>query len=258
MAKKEKEVDWADSQHEWISFVDGDGDTWLFDLTFLTSNWTCIFGNGCLGVHDTPTPELSQGCCSFGAHFQDAEDLKQVRKAIARLDDSTWQYRAKAKKLGGAVYKNRSGETVSRVVDGACVFLNRPEFAGGAGCALHRGALAAGERPLDWKPDVCWQLPLRLESIKDEKGRTTYTFREWNRQDWGAGGDDFHWWCTADDLAFVAHKPVYSTLCDEIVEMIGQEAYDFVVAFIERRGTQVFLPHPAVRKRNSTTPPPRT
>ena len=41
--------------------------TWRFDDAFLTSNWTCIWGRGCLGILDEPAPELGQGCCSVGA-----------------------------------------------------------------------------------------------------------------------------------------------------------------------------------------------
>ena len=33
--------------HEWITFADEDGDNWLFDVTFLTSNYGCIYGRGC-------------------------------------------------------------------------------------------------------------------------------------------------------------------------------------------------------------------
>ncbi|MEZ5168876.1 MAG: hypothetical protein R2695_21215 [Acidimicrobiales bacterium] len=40
----------ADDLHEWVSFRDGDGNTWQFDVTFLTSNYTCIYGRGCPGV----------------------------------------------------------------------------------------------------------------------------------------------------------------------------------------------------------------
>ncbi|MEO5841502.1 MAG: hypothetical protein ABIQ73_18560 [Acidimicrobiales bacterium] len=248
MAKDD--VDFHDTQHEWVSFDDADGDTWMFDLTFLTSNWTCVFGNGCLGVYNEPRPELQQGCCSFGSHFQDTDDVKRVKKHIRRLDESNWQYRKKAEKLDGPIYTNRAGETVTRVVDGACIFLNRPDFPGGPGCALHRGALEAGERPMDWKPGVCWQLPLRLESSSDEKGPTTYTLREWKRPDWGEGGEEFHWWCTDDPLAFKDREPVYKTLKDEIVEMVGPDAYEFVAGHIERnRGTTVMLPHPALRRK---------
>ena len=53
--------------HEWMSFPDPDDErTWLFDVTFLESNWTCIFGRGCQGVMTGPAPELVEGCCSYG------------------------------------------------------------------------------------------------------------------------------------------------------------------------------------------------
>src|SRR5215831_14769357 len=65
--------------HEWISFEDPDEErTWVFDLTFLTSPWTCIFGRGCPGVLTGPAPELVQGCCSYGAHFTGNADRKRV------------------------------------------------------------------------------------------------------------------------------------------------------------------------------------
>ena len=85
---------------------------------------------------------------------------------------------------------------MTRLVDDACIFLNRPGSPQGAGCALHVAALEAGERPLDWKPNVCWQLPLRLEHSTDENGHVTSRLRDWKRRDWGDGGHEFHWWCT--------------------------------------------------------------
>ena len=68
----------AAEPHEWFSIVDPDGTTWLFDITFLTSNWTCIFGRGCPGIHDEPHPELEQGCCTYGAHLADKADRQRV------------------------------------------------------------------------------------------------------------------------------------------------------------------------------------
>jgi hypothetical protein len=239
----------AEPVHEWVSFEDDEGDTYAFDVTFLTSAWTCIFGQGCLGVLDGPAPELEHGCCSYGAHFSDKADVKRVRKAIKQLTSDDWQLKKKAKKLGGPITVNDDGDTVTRVVDGACIFLNRPDSPRGAGCALHQAALAVGERPLDWKPEVCWQLPLRLDNHTDDNGHTTYTLREWKRRDWGEGGSEFHWWCTEDPLAFREHRPVYVTSRDEIVEMVGEAMYDRFVAYLDERGTSVFLPHPAVRRR---------
>ena len=84
-----------------------------------------------------------------------------------------------------------------------------PGFASGKGCALHSAALAEGERFIDWKPEVCWQLPLRLEHHYDDNSHLVYTLREWKRRDWGEGGADLHWWCTDGPEAFVGHEPVY-------------------------------------------------
>ena len=70
--------------HEWVSFDDPDEErTWLFDVTFLVSSWTCIFGQGCQGVLTGPAPELVQGCCSYGAHFTGKKDARNVERAAA-------------------------------------------------------------------------------------------------------------------------------------------------------------------------------
>ncbi len=245
--------------HEWISFTDRDEDrTWCFDLTFLTSNWTCIYGSGCLGVLDAPAADLEQGCCSYGAHFVDDDDRQRVEQVATRLSAEQWQFREVAQR-GGATRKARNGELTTRLVDDACIFLNRPGFPGGAGCALHRGALEAGESYLPWKPEVCWQLPLRRHDVVDEQGHVTSTIREWKRRDWGEGGSDFHWWCTEGPEAFVGSVPVYVGLREELIEMTTPEAYATAVSLIEARQDRVpepgsvFLPHPA-RRRPSTDP----
>ena len=236
--------------HEWVSFEDPEEErTWVFDLTYLTSAWRCIFGDGCLGVLTGPAAELEQGCCSYGAHFVDEEDEVTTLTYAARLTKEQWQNKDKARRKGGATKTTKDGERKTRVVDGACIFLNDPDFPGGMGCALHIGAVEAGERPLDWKPDVCWQLPLRLEEHTDDDGHVTSTLREWKRRDWGPGGAEFHWWCTDGPEAFVDHRPVYETNRDEIVEMVGETAYDLFLDHLAARGTSQLLPHPALKRR---------
>jgi hypothetical protein len=179
----------------------------------------------------------------------DDDDTAAVLAAAERLGDDQWQHRRLAARRGGPLRRTRAGATVSRLVGDACIFLNRPGFAGGAGCALHRGALAAGERPLDWKPDVCWQLPLRLVESTDESGQLVSTLREWKRRDWGAGGAEFHWWCTDAPEAFTGGEPVYQALRDEIVELVGTWAYRRFVDHVGDRGREAFLPHPVLRRR---------
>ncbi len=238
------------SLREWVSF-EFEGDTYLFDATFLRSNWSCIFGQGCQGILDEDATELGQGCCSHGAHFADSPDRKRVRKASARLTTEQWQFKDEAEQLGGPFQKNKAGESMTRVHNDACIFLNRPDFHIGAGCALHVGAADAGESFLDWKPEVCWQLPLRLAHQIDEVGHTTWTLREWMRRDWGEGGEEFHWWCTESPEAFVGANSVAVTLSEEIIRLVGADVYARLLEALGQPQLATWVPHPAVR-RNST------
>ena len=244
-------ADPGEAAHEWVSFEDVEEDrTWVFDVTFLLSPWTCIFGTGCQGVLTGPAPELEQGCCSYGAHFTGDDDVARVTAAASTLTAEQWQFRAEGRRRG-VVKKDNAGETVTRMVHDACIFLNRVDFAAGPGCALHLGALQRGERPLDLKPDVCWQLPLRREDDTAEDGHVTSTVRQWDRRNWGAGGAEFHWWCTESADAFVGHRPVYREMADELVALVGPEAYARLAAYLDGRaaGAGAPLPHPAVRRR---------
>ena len=236
-----------DLAHEWISFEDpNEQRTWTIDATFFNSNFKCIFGEGCQGVHDDPTPELSQGCCSFGAHFLDKKDNKSVEKAVARLEPRHWKNHKSAEKKGW-ITTDRDGEEKTRVVNGACIFHNPPGFEGGTGCAFHIAAEEAGERHMDWKPDVCWQVPVRLEEHIEDDGHVVSTLREWKRRDWGSGGDDFAWWCTESADAFVGENAAYIYFRNELTEIMGREAYDIMVKYLERPRA-VALPHPALKR----------
>ena len=246
--------------HEWISFDDPDEHrTWVFDATYLRSNYTCIFGCGCKGVLDDPAPELGQGCCSFGAHFVDAGDVANVERYFERVEPKHMQFHAKALKKGflrdGDPDDSGEPTVMTRLVEhdgtSACIFLNRPGFTGGGGCALHIAADDHHERMMDWKPQVCWQVPLRLEHSEDESGHVTSRLREWKRRDWGEGGDDFGWWCTEEPDAFVGTRPLYASARDEIVELVGRAIYDQMVELLERP-TWVPLGHPAVMRDHSS------
>jgi hypothetical protein len=247
VGKKRKPLN---STREWVSFDDPDEDrTWVFDITFLRSSWTCIFGCGCQGVLTGPVPELVQGCCSYGAHFTDDDDVKRVNKVAATLTDEQWQFR-KQGLARGTTKRGAEGATVTRLVQDACIFLNRPGFGAGPGCALHQAALQKGARPLDYKPEVCWQLPLRREDHEEDDGHVTSTIIEWQRRHWGDGGQEFHWWCTEAPEAFVGRDPVYRSMRDELVELVGKRVYARVAEYLDARGAQpvAFLPHPTVRR----------
>jgi hypothetical protein len=248
------------TRRDWLSF-EHDDDSYVFDVSFLLSPWRCIFGAGCRGVLDHDASDLGHGCCSHGAYFADKADRTRVRAAAAKLTAEQWQFR-RAGRRDGTIARNDDGDWTTRVHDGACVFLNRPDFERGAGCALHVAALDAGERPMDWKPEVCWQLPLRLTHQVDEVGHTTWTLREWMRRDWGGGGAEFHWWCTETDDAFIDPDPVVVTLADEIIGLVGEQVHQRLCDELgidpdRRAGTgpgvaggtpaETWLPHPTLR-----------
>jgi len=240
----------------WVEFTDPANDQQVLrcDLTWLTSRYRCIFGAGCQGIYaDRP----DDGCCTLGAHFSDKADERRVAKSVRKLTADDWQLRDVGRK--DWVEVDDEGERKTRVVDGACVFHNRPGFPGGTGCALHAYALRRGEEPLRHKPDVCWQLPLRRRYRDVDRGDgTSYleiSIEEYDRGGWGAGGHDLDWYCSANTEAHVAPDPLYLTSAGELVELIGQPAYDVLVPLCEeqlaRRRSLTVHPATAARRRRA-------
>jgi hypothetical protein len=185
------------------------------------------------------------------------KDARRVLKAAATLTPEEWQNHGVKKNV---IHTNKHGETVTRLVDDACIFLNKPDFPAGAGCAFHIAAVRRGVNFMTLKPEVCWQLPLRREDhVDDDEGHVISVIRQWDRRHWGKGGREFHWWCTESPDAFVGKKPVYREMQAELTEMVGAKIYDRFVALVREkerlRVKGVPLPHPAVRgrtRRNET------
>jgi len=172
----------------YVEFADPADEAQVFkcDLTWLTSQYMCIFGQGCCGIY------------------------------ADRPDD---------------------GDRKTAVHEGACIFLNRPGFEGGYGCALHNLALGQGKNPLETKPDVCWQLPIRRTfrdvELPDGTEYTEVTIGEYDRRGWGPGGHDLDWYCTGNPDAHVAPEPLYVTNEPELTELMGKPAYDELVDHCE-------------------------
>jgi len=113
----------------------------------------------------------------------------------------------------------------TRVVDGACIFLNRPGFSGGSGCALHLAAVASEESPVEWKPSVCWQLPVKVDWVQTSPTTEHATVRRWSRGDWGDEGETMAWCCTEGDRAYVGDSAVIDSLAEELAEIVGEDVY---------------------------------
>jgi hypothetical protein len=244
----------ARAAREWVTFPDPkeDGRRWQIDVTFLLSNWRCIFGDGCQGVLTERAPELELGCCSYGAHFSDRADRDLVARAAKDLTDAEWQFAKVGRKKGiyAKAGKDDDGamEWRTRLVDDACIFLNRAGFPAGAGCALHHHALRTKRHHSELKPEVCWQLPLRRLDDEQDDGTVVSTLTEFAREGWGEGGDDFAWWCTEAPEAFSGSEPVYRSMASELRKMLGKRLYRSVVTYLDARAATRGLPpvpHPA-------------
>ncbi len=249
---------------EWVTFDDPKekGRRWQIDVTFLTSHWECIFGCGCQGVLTEKSPEMVQGCCSYGAHFADRGDRDNTVKAAKLLTDADWQFAKAGRKKGifAKAGKDEDGkqEWRTRLVDDACIFLNRPGFAAGPGCALHVHAMRTRTHHSELKPEVCWQLPLRRTDEEQDDGTVVSILSEFGRDGWGEGGDDFAWWCTEAPAAFGGSEPVYRSLAEELRKTLGTKLYHRVVEYLEAR--EAALPAPVVHptERKVTIGPTRT
>lgn len=214
---------------DWIALESG-GDGWVFDADFLRSEWKCIWDSGCAGIGDRADPESQLGCCSVGAQMLDEDEAMRVAALGASLNPSIAQFAAELAE-GGALRETGSVDVpwATRVVDGACIFLNRPGYSGGAGCALHLAALSEGEEAIDWKPSICWQLPIKIETVEDTNGASKRRLRRWLRSDWGVEGEDMAYCCTERDStvanAYVADSLVIESLSTELEALLGHDLY---------------------------------
>ncbi len=238
-------------EREWVTLRDPDDNhrRYTFDVSFLLSSYTCIYGAGCPSVQPEGG-EPSLGCCTHGAYLTEEDDGDELSR-IARdgLDAAIMQHHASAQ-TDGVLQTDEDGEVLTRVVDGACVFLNREGFSGGIGCALHHLAVNRGVHHRTYKPLVCWQVPLHRtideQVANDGETLEVHTIAAYERGHWGEGGSDFGWWCLDDDLAFVGAEPVYRSMADELRAMVGEVIYAELARYLDRRRHQrhrvVFLP----------------
>lgn len=253
------EVD-LDFPRAFVEFVNPDDVDEVFrcDLTWLTSSYMCIFGQGCRGIY---ADSADTGCCTLGAHFSDEADEKRVAAYVAQLTPDQWQFhpgRKVRRKDWVEVDEDGERKTLAIEVDGqrGCVFHNRTDFApatgqGGAGCALHGLALQQGRNPLETKPDVCWQLPLRrtFRTVERQDGSsyTEVSIGEYDRRGWGPGGHDLDWYCSGNTEAHVAVEPVYLTHRPELEALMGEAGYAELARHCEAhvRSRSALALHPA-------------
>lgn len=228
---------------EWVTVVDPDDDHlhYTFDVSFLLSSYTCIYGAGCQGIRTDEVDEVA-GCCIHGAYLNEDDDAEELERLVREeLSPETMQFHATATKRGILV-EDDEGEVHTRVHDGACIFQNRAGFAAGMGCALHHLADRRGEHHMTHKPTVCWQLPLHrtIDERTGNDGRPleVHTIAAFERGHWGEGGADFVWYCLEDEDAFIGADPVYRSMEHELRTMVGDAVYDELADYLDRKRKQ--------------------
>ena len=225
---------------DWVEFVDPEDDEQIYkcDLTWLTSNWSCIYGDGCKGVFkDQP----NAGCCTEGAMYTDEEDETRVLEAAKRLTPDMWQFFDDAYDGKGRLNiseVDEDNERKTRTINDSCIFLNRKGEFSTFGCVLHHLALKEGSHFLDVKPDVCWQLPIRRSfEIREigERELSVTVIGEYERLAWGDGGEDFDWYCTSNSEAHVGKQPVYISNSEELSALMGARNYAILKEICDKR-----------------------
>lgn len=194
---------------------------WLVDMEFLLSSYQCTWGTECNGINPE-RPDL--GCCANGAYLE-KEDIELLKKRVPELTAEVWENK-REKYIDTVRTRNKLGITTKKdkktsIVDpknsvSGCVFANSADFAGGAGCALHISALSRGESPFDWKPSICWQMPL-LVDYSEETDLHILRMFHWSQE-------EYPWFCSQDEISWVAEKPLYQTMNEELKRLC--DSYD--------------------------------
>ncbi|MEX2325083.1 MAG: hypothetical protein WD576_04980 [Nitriliruptoraceae bacterium] len=238
-------------EREWVSIRDPHRDRrrYTFDVSFLLSTYSCIYGRGCSGIQPG-AQDPAIGCCVHGAYLNDDDDGAAIEQLVReQLDASTMQFHETALR-DGVFETDADNERHTRVVDGGCIFANRSGFDDARqGCALHHLGLADGLHHMTYKPTVCWQVPLHrtIDEMVANDGATleVHTIAAFERGHWGEGGADFDWWCLDDNTAFGAAEPLYRTMDTELRAMVGDAVYDELASYLDSRvgvSSVTFLP----------------
>lgn len=255
-----------DFPREWFEFVDPADEMHYIsiDLTWLESTWSCRFGTPeCHGI-DQDFPVV--GCCIHGAYLSDETDRDDLYNAVAEMPAKYWQLRpadvdsyiaaADPTVLEPWLEWDDDEEEPSLKtarVGGACIFANRADAHTGPGCALHQWAVAEGRGLIGSKPEVCWQVPFSREDSWEERADGVEILRttigEYDRRQWGGGGEDFDWWCTsAPNCHTPGGTPVWQSMKDELSALIGEPAYAVVAKHCAARAglpAGITAKHPA-------------
>lgn len=232
---------------DWVEFLIQDGDEkkrFRIDVSFMLSNYSCMYGHGCPSVLMRGATN-DGGCCQLGVMLTE-DDVEQVQAAIQKMEPDDADNYTQIKE--GSWYRKHDDDDYNdeypwhtRTKGGLCIMSNRVDGpTGKPGCSLHALASRLGVNHSETKPVICWQIPLSLTVSDDVAGDVTlYTLTATPGNTWGASTTrnpaHIGWWCTETADAY-GHtgKPVYITNEVELRKMIGDMAYEQMALILQK------------------------
>lgn len=221
---------------EWVTITDPENPqkVYRFDVSFLASNYHCIYGQGCQGI-DATQPHA--GCCSIGAFLEDGEAEWFEREIRPHLNPSYMENYEIAEKRG--YLKKRGSGDHTRLMKGRCIFLNSPEHEK-PGCAMHHLAMDRNAGDItEGKFTVCWMVPLGIREEDRDDEWTVVTVAPWSHWTWAMDEDHpeaVDWFCTTDGRAYSGNTPAYVGLGRELTKLVGLPVYLLLCDYMQRRG----------------------
>ena len=230
---------------EWLTFPapDDPDRQYRVNVSFLLSNYECIFGQGCPGSLNK-RPDADYGCCERGVTFIDEDDFAHVSDMVGQLTaedcDNIDHIRDK-----GWFLSSRSGKPYkTRKLGSLCIFGNRTGGAAGkSGCAFHHLAARQGKHHTETKPFICWSVPLNFSSEDPEEpgGLETTIVSAFTADAWGGTDDDeeadgrghMGWWCIDTPDAYRGARPVYRSMEHELRKGMGDAAYERMAELLD-------------------------
>jgi len=230
---------------EWLTFPapDDPDRQYRVNVSFLLSNYECIFGQGCPGSLNK-RPDADYGCCERGVTFIDEDDFAHVAEMVGQLTaedcDNIDHIRDK-----GWFLSSRSGKPYkTRKLGSLCIFGNRTGGAAGkSGCAFHHLAARQGKHHTETKPFICWSVPLNFSSEDPEEpgGLETTIVSAFTADAWGGTDDDeeadgrghMGWWCIDTPDAYRGARPVYLSMEHELRKGMGDAAYERMAELLD-------------------------
>jgi hypothetical protein len=235
----------ARGQIEWLTFPAPDDPDLQYrvNVSFLLSNYQCIFGCGCQGLlNRSVDPEAA--CCERGVTFLDDEDFEHVAEMVEQLTPEDCDNLDRVRARGWYQTSSSGKPYKTRKVGGSCIFTNRTGGpTGKPGCSFHHLALRQGKHPSETKPFICWTLPLnfRQEPPEEPGGPVTTIVSAFTAEAWAGTADEdepdgrghMGYWCVDTPDAYRGARPVYKSFEAELRKGLGDAVYERMAELLE-------------------------